>query len=171
MSAADTVKTGHSMKSQGIPPGPASVRHLARHQVMGLASVFLLGMAVNLTGLPAETSGAVHLASIAFLAAHALIALGLIIGAVMLLRAAAPLGHRWRRQAVTGAIAIAIAVTGGILTLITDSNWWSYTMAVGFITALLAYGSLLLPATAPAQGGHLPPAPEAGSEPEGHRRP
>jgi hypothetical protein len=51
----------------------AAVRHLARHQVMGLASVFLLGVAVNLIGLPAETTGPAHLASIAFLAAHALI--------------------------------------------------------------------------------------------------
>ena len=41
-----------------------------------------------------------------------------------------------------------MAVAAGSLTLITKSNWRSYTMAVSFITALLAYGSLLLPATA-----------------------
>ena len=40
----------------------------------------------------------------------------------------------------------------GILTLLTKSDRWSYAMAVGFIAALLASGSLLLPANTPAQG-------------------
>jgi heme A synthase len=143
-----------------MPPGLASVRHLARHQIMGLVSVFLLGMAVNLTGLPSQTSGGAHLASIAFLAAHALIALGLIIGTVLLVRAVARLGGQWRRRAVAGAAAIAAAVAAGILTVFTSSNWWSYIMAVGFITALLAYGSLLLPATAPADDSTPSSAPQ-----------
>ena len=32
----------------------------------------------------------------------------------------------------------------GIITLITKSDWWSYTMAVGFIVSLLVYGSLVV---------------------------
>jgi hypothetical protein len=160
VSAVGTGQTGHSSR-QDTPP-TAAVRHLARHQVMGLASVFLLGMAVNLIGLPSQTSGVAHLASVAFLAAHALIALGLVIGTVLLLRAAARLGGRWRGQATAGAAAIAVAVAAGILTVITSSNWWSYAMAAGFIAALLAYGSLLLlpaPTTSPARserGGTVP---------------
>jgi hypothetical protein len=86
-------------------------------------------MAVNLIGLPSQTSGAAHLASIALLAAHALIAFGIAVGTVLLLRAAARLGGRWRRQATAGAAAIAVAVAAGILTLTTGSNWWSYAMA------------------------------------------
>jgi hypothetical protein len=151
VSAAGTGETGPGGAGQHLPPGPARVRHLARHQVMGLASVFLLGMAVNLTGPPSQTRGAAHLASIAFLAAHVLIALGIGVGTVLLLRAAARLGGRSRRQSITGAAAITVAVTAGILTLLTGSNWWSYAMAAGFIAALLAYGSLLLPATTPTQ--------------------
>ncbi|HEV3288702.1 MAG TPA: hypothetical protein VG123_06895 [Streptosporangiaceae bacterium] len=159
MSAAGIGEVSHGTAGQDMPPGLASVRHLARHQIMGLVSVFLLGMAVNLTGLPSQTSGGAHLASIAFLAAHALIALGLIIGTVLLLRAAARLGGQWRRRAVAGTAAIAAAVTAGILTVLT-SNWWSYIMAVGFITALLAYGSLLLPVTAPAHDSTPSSAPQ-----------
>lgn len=151
MNAAGTSETGGGMTGTHTPPDCARVRHLAQHQVMGLASVFLLGMAVNLTGLPSQTSGAAHLASIAFLAAHALIALGIVAGAVMLLRAAARLDGQWRWQALAGTAAVAVAVAAGILTVMTGSNWWSYAMAVGFITALLAYGSLLLPATRPMQ--------------------
>ena len=160
MSAAGIGEVSHGTAGQDMPPGLASVRHLARHQIMGLVSVFLLGMAVNLTGLPSQTSGGAHLASIAFLAAHALIAPGLIIGTVLLLRAVARLGGQWRRRAVAGAAAIAAAVAAGILTVFTSSNWWSYIMAVGFITALLAYGSLLLPATAPAHDSTPSSAPQ-----------
>jgi hypothetical protein len=127
---------------------------------MGLASVFLLGMAVNLTGLPSQTRGAAHLVSIAFLAAHVLIALGIVVGTVLLLWAAARLGGRSRKQAITGAAAITVAVAAGILTLLTGSNWWSYAMAGAFIVALLAYGSLLLQATTPAQHNPASPAPE-----------
>jgi len=89
----------------------------------------------------------------------------------MLLRAAARLGSHWRRHAIAGATAIAVAVAAGILTLITNNNWWSYTMAVGFIAALLAYGSLLLPATAPAQDSLSPSTPQGSSNSKGHRRP
>jgi hypothetical protein len=156
VSATGIGEVSHGTAGQDMPPGLASVRHLARHQIMGLVSVFLLGMAVNLTGLPSQTSGGAHLASIAFLAAHALIALGLIIGTVLLLRAAARLGGQWRRRAV----ADTAAVTAGILTVLTSSNWWSYIMAVGFITALLAYGSLLLPVTAPAHDSTPSSAPQ-----------
>jgi hypothetical protein len=44
-------------------------------------------------------------------------------------------------------------------------------MAVGFIAALLAYGSLLLPATAPAQDSLSPSTPRAARNSKGHRRP
>jgi hypothetical protein len=156
VSAAGTGQAGQSTTGQDTPPGLAEIRHLARHQVMGLASVFLLGMAVNLTGLPSQTSAGAHLASIAFLAAHALIALGLIIGSALLLRAAARLGGRWHRHAIAGAAAIAVATVAGILTLLATSNWWSYTMAVGFIAALLAHGSLATLTKPGASRGHRP---------------
>ena len=71
----------------GLPADLTKIRHLARHQVMGLASTFLLGMAVNLIGLPSQASGGAHIPSLALLAAHLRIALGLVLGAVMLLRA------------------------------------------------------------------------------------
>jgi hypothetical protein len=142
------------------PPSLVTLRHLARHQVMGLATVFLLGMAVNLIGLPSQVRGAAHVASIAFLAAHVLVAVGLVAGTVMVQRAASRLRGRYRRQAITGTAAVTVAVVAGILTLIIKSNWWSYLMAVGFIAALLANGSLLLPTTAASSDGN--PQPESG---------
>jgi hypothetical protein len=65
----------------------ADLRHLARHQIMGLAIQFLLGMAVNLLGLPSQARGTAHTATTVFLAAHVLITLGLRVGAVMIVGA------------------------------------------------------------------------------------
>ena len=157
--SAGTGPASHGAAGPEMAARLAAVRHLACHQVMGLTSVFLLGMAVNLIGLPSQTSAGAHLASIAFLAAHTLIGLGLVIGTVLVLRAAARLGGRWRTRAIAGTAAIAVAVAAGILTLVAKSNWWSYAMAAGFIAALLAHGSLLLPATAPAQASPTSSAP------------
>lgn len=126
----------------------ADARHLAWHQVMGLAVQFLLGMAVNLLGLPSQAKGTAHTASAVFLAAHMLITLGLLAGAIMIIRATARPRNPSRQQAIWGAISIAATTAAGILTMITKSNWWSYTMALGFIASLLVYGGLLLQARA-----------------------
>ena len=115
---------------------------------MFLAVEFLLGMAVNLLGLPSEATGAAHAATIAFLAAHIVVAAGLLAFAVVIVRAAARAG-RWRRPAIWGAAAIVVTVGAGILTLITKSNWWSYAMAVGFTASLLIYGGIVVRAGAP----------------------
>jgi hypothetical protein len=129
----------------------ADARHLARHQVMGLAAQFLLGMAVNLLGLPSQAKGTAHTASTVFLAAHVLITLGLLAGAVMIIRATARPQNPARQLAIWGAIAIAATTATGVLNVITKSNWWSYGMAVGFIASLLVYGGLLLQARTPSQ--------------------
>jgi hypothetical protein len=153
MSMSKAAVTGRGENPRGTAghdptAGLAAMRHLARHQVMGLASVFLLGMAVNLIGLPANTTGVAHIASIVFLAAHVLIAVGIVTGTVLLLRSAARLGRPWRRRVIASAAGVAVAFAAGIITMITHSGWWSYVMATGFIAALLASGSLLLPAAA-----------------------
>jgi len=84
------------------------VRLHSRNQVMFLAVEFLLGMAVNLLGLPSETTGAAHAATIAFLAGHIVVAAGLLAGAFVVVRAAARAGSRWRRLAIWGAAAIVV---------------------------------------------------------------
>lgn len=52
MNAASGGEKGDGMAGRDIQAGPARVRYLARHQVMGLAVQFLLGTAVNLIGQP-----------------------------------------------------------------------------------------------------------------------
>jgi hypothetical protein len=71
-------------------------------------------------------------------------------------------GCRWRAGsgAVSlGAAAISVTTAAGVLTLLTKSNWWSYAMAAGFITALLTYGSILAqPEPRGRRPGDLPSA-------------
>ena len=126
-------------------------RYLARHQVMGLAAQFLLGMALSLVGQPSETTGGARIASTVLLAVHVLIALGLAAGAVMVIRAAAGGAAQQRRLAWWGAAAIAVTIAAGVLTTITGSNGWSYAMAAGFVASLGLYGGLLVGGKSPAQ--------------------
>ena len=64
------------------------MRREARNQLVFLSAQFLLGMAVNLIGQPSETSGAAHAVSTVLLGLHVVVAIGLLAGAVMVIRAA-----------------------------------------------------------------------------------
>jgi len=120
------------------------MRREARFQLVGLSAQFLLGMAVNLIGQPSETTGAAHAVSTVLLGLHVVVAIGLAFGAVMVIRAARGGGNRPRQLACSGAILIGLTVIAGVMTVITKNNWWSYTMAAGFIASVLLYGSLLM---------------------------
>ena len=150
MSAARAGQVGSNLAGRAGPAGQAELRHLARHMVMGLIVQFLLGMAVNLIGQPAQTTGDARIAGSIFLAAHVLVSAGMAISPAQAVRAATRLGSPWRSPAIWGAAAIAATVAAGVVTTITTSNWWSYAMAAGFIASLLIYGSFLLPVRAPA---------------------
>jgi heme A synthase len=118
------------------------LRRRTRAQLIMLIAQFLLGMAVNLIGLPSETTGGAKAVTLASLVVHIAIALGLLIGAILTLRRAAALGPRITSQSWIGLTLIAITTTAGILTMLLDNNWWSYLMAVGFIASVVVYGNL-----------------------------
>ncbi|MGH3149997.1 MAG: hypothetical protein ACRDOB_04600, partial [Streptosporangiaceae bacterium] len=84
------------------------------------------------------------------LALHVVVAIGLLAGAAMVIRAARGGGKRPRQLARSGAALIGLTVIAGVMTVITSNNWWSYTMATGFIAAMLLYGTLLMRAQNPA---------------------
>jgi hypothetical protein len=120
------------------------MRREARNQLVFLSAQFLLGMAVNLIGQPSETTGASRAVSTVLLGLHVVVAIGLLAGAVMVIRAARGGGKRPRQLARSGAVLIGLTVIAGVMTVITKNNWWSYTMAAGFIASVLLYGSLLV---------------------------
>jgi heme A synthase len=127
-----------------------NMRREARNQLVFLSAQFLLGTAVNLIGQPSQSTGAARAVSTVLLGLHVVAAIGLLAGAVMVIRAARDGGNRPRQLARSGAVLIGLTVIAGIMTVITKNNWWSYTMAAGFIASMLLYGSLLVRAQSPA---------------------
>ncbi len=130
------------------PAGPLIRRAWA--QISMLTVMFLLGMAVNLIGMPSETNGTAKTATLIFLGLHVLISLGLLVGAGLTIRLATNTGPDLRRLAGIGALLVVITFLAGILTLAFDNNWWSYLMAAGFIASYLVYIRLLIQAGAQA---------------------
>ena len=115
-----------------------------KRQVMLLSMQFLLGMAVNLIGLPSETQGPTHTATTLLLGLHVLVALGLFTNGLILNRLAASYGSKARRLARLGTAGIVTAMAGGLLTLTAPwGNVWSYMMAAAFLAVFGFYGQLL----------------------------
>ena len=116
----------------------------AMNQIRMLTAMFVLGMAVNLIGLPQETTGSARIATSLFLGLHVLIAVGLIIGSVSTLRLARNAAPQLGRLAGIGVALIAATFIAGVLALWLKNDWWSYAMALGFIGSFLLYGSLYM---------------------------
>ena len=104
--------------------------------------MFVLGMAVNLVGLPQETTGFAKTVTLISLGLHVLIAVGLVIGSVITLRLTLSAAPQLDRLAGIGVALIAVTFSAGVLTMWLKSDWWSYVMALGFICSFMIYGSL-----------------------------
>jgi hypothetical protein len=109
-----------------------------------LVAMFLLGIAVNLIGLPSEVSGTAKTATTIFLVLHGLLGLGLIINAGLILRLSMKSNAALVKYAQFGLGIIVLTFITGIITVETKSNWWSFAMAVGFAASLPVNGLLLL---------------------------
>ncbi len=117
---------------------PESLRRRSREALSALAVMFLLGMAINLIGEPKGTFAIVVYTIIIIL--HILIAIGLVAISVRALLAArkAALGER---AALWGLIVIIVTFLAGVLTVMTQNEWASYLMSVGFLAAAALYGA------------------------------
>jgi uncharacterized membrane protein len=152
-----TMSESEKTTAQAASASRMNTRREARNQLAFLSAQFLLGMAVNLIGQPSQTTGAAHAVSTVLLGLHVVVGIGLVAGAAMVIRAARGGGKQPRQLARSGAVLIGLTVVAGVMTVITKNNWWSYTMAAGFIASMLVYGSLLVRAQ------NLPPQPEQSS--------
>lgn len=140
--------------SNTFVPGPADtlgrLAKRARGQLAMLSAEFLVGMGVNLIGLPSETTGGAKIVTSTLLGFHILVSVGLIIGAALVIRRASRLDRRLRSRAAAGGVVVVVTVVAGALAWMLESNGWSYVMAVGFIALFVVYGDLLLRARTPA---------------------
>lgn len=124
------------------PARKLSKRALA--QISMLSAQLLLGMAVNLIGLPKEISGNGKIATSIFLVLHVGIGLGLLVGSLMAVKLARRVNSHFMRDAWIGVMLIVSTFAAGVLTMILDNNWWSYVMTVGFLTSFLLYGAMFV---------------------------
>ena len=113
-------------------------------QIVMLSAALLLGMAVNLIGLPSETEGGSKVATMIFLGVHVAIGIGLVIGSLLAVKRASAVAPRFVRHAWMGVAVVAITFISGVLVMATESNWWSYLMATGFLAAFLLYGAMFV---------------------------
>jgi len=115
-----------------------------RGQLSMLTIAFLLGMAVNLIGLPSETSGGTKTATSIFLGLHGLVGLGLLVGAILTSIGVRKTRPEYSKLAGAGGAAIGLTLVCGLADMATESNWWAYLMGVGFIASFLLYGKLFV---------------------------
>lgn len=140
-------QTNSASQISSIPDQATAERLRGRavRQVGMLTAQFILGMAVNLIGVPGEApAGLANIATTVFLALHVLIAIGLVVGAIFTYRQALPLGSPHSRLALWGMISVVVTFVAGVLTMISNAAGWSFLMALGFIVAFLIYGMLIM---------------------------
>jgi len=119
-----------------------SLRRRARETLTALAAEFLLGMGVNL--LPDDGGTATRILHSVVLGLHALVGVGLLVVAVRLLLAARrdALGPT---EAIWALVALGATFVCGVLTVLLQSDWFSFLMAAGFlVSAILVVRILLL---------------------------
>ena len=139
-------------KSDSAVTPQVALKLRARGQLSGLLSQLILGMAVNLIGGPNLTPGAAKIAISVFLILHVIIAIGLVVGAILAAVNARRAEPKLARLGWIGLAVIIVTFSAGVVTLITNSGWWSFLMAAGATASLVIYGVLFMrPAQSTAQ--------------------
>lgn len=100
-------------------------------QLWMLALQFILGMVLNLLGN--DTRGLSHAAYNATLVIHILNAIGLLEGGIYIAL------KKRSRLSWWAAATITITFCGGVLTMLTELNAWSFVMACGFLASSWLY--------------------------------
>jgi hypothetical protein len=121
-----------------------ALKRRARGQLSMLLAQLLLGMAVNLIGEPMQAAGLAKIASAVFLILHILIGIGLLAGAILVAVNAGRAEPSLAGLAWIGFAVVIVTFAAGVLTMITNSGWWSYLMAAGATALLVIYGMLFV---------------------------
>ena len=120
------------------------INRQARDQLGGLTLIFLLGMAVNLIGLPSEVTGGAQTATSVLLSLHILVAIGLCLVAGSVVTVLRARGSSFLRLAAIGLAVIALTFVCGVITVSTGDARWSYAMSVGFIASFWICGLVIV---------------------------
>lgn len=131
-------------RSESALTPQAALRRRARGQLSMLLVQLLLGIAVNLIGSPSQTSGAAKIATSVFLGLHVLVAIGLVVGGILTAVNAARAEPKRAGLGWTGFAVVIVTFAAGVITMTTNSGWWSFLMAAGATASLIIYGVLFM---------------------------
>lgn len=120
------------------PFTPAYFHRRVFGQLWMLALQFVLGMLLNLIG--SEAPGAEHTIYITVMIVHIVNAIGLVEGGLYIAL------RELSRLAWVAAAAMGAAFLGGVLTVLTQRDWWSFVMACGFLVSSGLYVLLYIKA-------------------------
>jgi hypothetical protein len=110
----------------------------------GLSAQFLLGLALaTIADYNSSTHIGNHAVHQIILLLHMLIALGLIVGSIGVVRAVRRQVPKFGGLALTGLVAILVATVSGLVRLFVDGEWLTFLMGAGFVLAVGAHGQLL----------------------------
>ena len=111
-----------SAQSAGVGAG-GQLNRRARGQLSMLILQFLLGMGVNLIGLPSENTGGAKVFTWILLGLHILLSVGLLVGAALCLLRSGPLDDATRNLVLLGGVLVVVSLVAGILDTSLGSNW------------------------------------------------
>ncbi|HUI72150.1 MAG TPA: hypothetical protein VL354_16645 [Spirochaetia bacterium] len=119
-----------------------ALRRRARGVLSALLAQLILGLAINLIGMPSQTAGAAKVAASAFLILHVLVAIGLVVGAILTAVNARRTEAGFAGLGWIGLAVIIVTFAAGALTAATNSGWLSFLMGAGATASLVIYGIL-----------------------------
>jgi len=121
-----------------------SVERQVQGMLGGLSAQFVLGLALaTVAGYDADTHTGNHAVYQIVLTLHSLLAIGLLVGSILLVRAVIKQTPKLMGLAVTGLVAIIVSFVAGLARLSVDAEWLTFIMGTGFIVAISVYGRLL----------------------------
>jgi uncharacterized membrane protein SirB2 len=125
------------MTTPTTPPQSRLLRR-SREALAALAVQFLLGMGANLVGTPQDNTDGGRIVAASLLGLHILVGIGVVVVAIRLWMVARDeeLGER---AALWALVVLAVTFLIGIGTMLTDSGWLSFLMALGWLVGVALY--------------------------------
>lgn len=119
-------------------PQPHKLLRRSREALATLAVQFLLGMGANLVGTPQDNTDGGRVVAASLLGLHILIGVGVVVVAIRLWMVARDEGLG-ERLALWALVVLAVTFLIGIGTMLTDSGWLSFLMALGWLVGVGLY--------------------------------
>ena len=129
---------------QSSGKGRAMLERQLQGLLGGLSTQFLLGLALaTVADYDPDTHTGNHAAHQTLLVLHIVVAVGILIGSIVLVAAVKKQAPRLLGMTSVGLAAILVSIGTGMARLSVDNEWLTFLMGAGFVVAIGVYGRLL----------------------------